>query len=444
MLPSLQKQFGFFNEEPLRGDVRLATDTVLSYENWFEGRYAHTKEQFINDNFGFRSWFVRLRNQLYFSAFDHAYAKEVILGKKGFLYESRYLAAYAGKDYIGEKHTEELFEKLKLVQDSLAKRGVTLVLLFAPGKATYFPEYIPDSYYNYSEKTNYLEHIKFAKKFGINHIDLNGWFLQLKSKSKFPLYPQTGTHWSTYGMYIAFDSISKYLDHMLHKKLPKYKMGSVEMRDPTLIWEDIDIEAGLNLLSTMPHYKMAYPNITWPDTQNCYRPRVLTIGDSYWGRIYDLHLPKIVYLHPEFWSYNQFVFNYSPVGMKGNSIDLDSKISGKSGISTDLDLKTSVEQKDVVFIIGSEASLRFMGWDFIEEVYNMYKNGPSLYSSLQASRKKTLEMTLIKDNIMSNEDWYIGIKRFATATNISVDSSLQAAALGIYADRHKADPSVKK
>jgi len=429
LLPALQKHFGFFNQEPLHGDVRLAADTVLQADNWFDGRFAKSKEKYINDNFGFRNSFVRLKNQVYFSAFDQAFAKEVVLGKSNYLYESRYLDAYAGKDYIGDKQTDARFEKLKLIQDSLAKHGVTLVLLFAPGKATYLPEYIPEMYGPHVVKTNYLEHIRAAKQFGINHIDLNGWFLKMKPTTKFPLYPQTGTHWSTYAAYIAFDSINKYLEKKLDKKLPHFKINTVEWKKE-LAWSDKDIEDALNLMTDMPHYKMPYPSIIWPDSQNCFRPRVLTISDSYWGGIYDSKLAKTAYNHPEFWSYDQFVMNYgSP---------------SKKEFACDLDLKTHVEQKDVVFIMASEASLRFMGWDFIEEVYSMYTNGPAHYPALQASRKKSIEICMIKTFIASDESWFDGVKRDAEADKISVDSSLQQHANAVYANRHSSDKPVKK
>jgi hypothetical protein len=429
LLPALQKQFSFFHEEPLHGDVRLAADTVLRADNWFEGRFAGTKEKYINDNFGFRNWFVRLRNQVYFSAFDQAFAKEVVLGKSNYLYESRYLDAYSGKDYIGDKPTEDRFEKLKFIQDSLAKRGVTLVLLFAPGKATYLPEYIPDSYGPHAEKTNYLSHIHAAKIFGINHIDLNGWFLQMKATTKFPLYPQTGTHWSTYASYIAFDSINKYLEQKLGKKLPRFTIDKVEWKEE-LAWNDKDIEDALNLFDDMPHYKLPYPSIIWPDTQNCFRPRVLTISDSYWGGFYEHKLTKATYTNPEFWSYDQLVLDYSP--------------ALKKKLSFELDLKTHVEQKDVVFIMASEASLRFMGWDFIEEVYRMYKDGPARYSELQASRRKSIELTMIKTFIASDELWFNGVKRDAEADKISVDSSLQQHAESVYKERHKSEHKAKK
>ncbi len=36
---------------------------------------------------------------------------------------------------------------------------------------------------------------------GINHIDFNSYFVQNKGKSKYPLYPQYGIHWSYCGMY---------------------------------------------------------------------------------------------------------------------------------------------------------------------------------------------------------------------------------------------------
>ena len=425
LFPAVQKQFHIFNENPLHGDVRLAPDIAPNAGDWFESRFSRTKEKYLNDNFGFRSWFVRLKNQVYFSAFHRTFEREVVFGKSGYLYEARYLNTYAGKDYMGDRQIENRFEKLKLIQDSLSKRGITFVVLFAPGKASYFPEYIPDSFPAHPARTNYQMHIQAARKFGINHIDFNGWFLKTKTESAFPMYAQTSTHWSTYAMYVAFDSINRYLDQLLHKKLPRYSIGKVEWKEQLSFW-DMDMEVSLNLFSALPHHKMPYPSIVWADTQNCFKPRVLTISDSYWSGLNESGLTKKVYTQPEYWFYNQLVF-------RGDS-------ARKGFVSTDFDLKTAVEQRDVVMIMASEANLRFMGWDFIEEVYNMYTNGPASYARLQASRKKTIEITSIKNFIAFDEVWFNSIKEKAQTEKISVDSSLQNAALKEYAEKHKSDP----
>jgi len=427
-LPAIQKHYHFFKEGNLEGDVVLAENITLNKEDWFSGNYAQTKEKYLNDNLGFHVFFVRLNNQLFYSLFKKANAKDVVAGKDGFLYEMKYLVTHAGLDYIGDKALKSRFIKLKFIQDTLEKKGIHFALLFAPGKATFYPEYIPAPYDVSSLKTNYLKHIEEAKHTGVHFYDFNKLFVQLKSTTKFPLYPQTGTHWSIYGMYVAFDTLSRYMERISSKKLSKFDYSKIQM-SYDLRHPDGDIANGMNLLFDLPHFTMAYPIIKW-DTTGYYKPRVLTVSDSYWMGMYFLDLPKNSFSKHEFWYYNKQLFNYDPAGKIYNVADYD--------------LKESVEKNNFVFIMSTEASLKELGWGFIDEVYDMYKNGPAAYSVMKQNRRKNSEITQIKLGIKSNESWYNEIKHQAKDKNISVDSSLQLNADYVYTENHKNDLPLQK
>ena len=38
-------------------------------------------------------------------------------------------------------------DKLSELKDTFLKRGIDLIVLLAPGKASFFPEYLPDHYF---------------------------------------------------------------------------------------------------------------------------------------------------------------------------------------------------------------------------------------------------------------------------------------------------------
>lgn len=427
--PLLQFRLNLVEVRPLDGDVTLAPDTSISVTGWFNSGYQDAKEKFVNDNFGFRSFYVRLRNELHYLLFSKVYAKEVVAGKSGFLYELKYLQTHAGLDYIGDEKVAALFTRLKFIQDTLQKKGITFAVLLAPGKATFYPEYIPAPYDQVTDATNYLRFAGSARSQKINHIDYNSWFASMKQRTSYPLYPKTGTHWSIYGMHVALDSLAGFMEAASGKKLLRFDYSKVELSD-SLRHPDGDIAAGLNLLRELPHFTMAYPEVTWKDSTGVWKPRVLTVADSYWMGVYFTELPAAIFRDHEFWYYNKILYNYDAAGKTYNV--------------TDYDLKSSVEKNDFVFIMATEASLKHIGWGIIDELYHLYKDGPTAYRLAQKYRRKRAEIGQIEFIVWNDEKWFGQIRRQAKKLGIPVDSCVRMNAIYYYNEVHKNDPPVNE
>jgi hypothetical protein len=425
LLPVIQGRLGLVNVQPLDGDVTLARDTSASVEGWFSSGYQDIKEKFLNDNFGFRNFYVRLRNHASYLLFNKVYARDVVAGRSGFLYERKYLQTHAGEDFIGQEQVAGLFEKIRFIQDTLEKKGITFALLFAPGKASFYPEYIPAPYDVKPAATNYAAFSAEARRRQVNHIDFNGWFAAMKEKSPYPLYPKTGTHWSIYGMHVAFDSLARYMQWKGGRGMRQFDYSQVELSD-SMRHPDGDIAAGLNLLCELPHFTMAYPQVAWKDTSGKWRPRVLTVADSYWMGVYFTGLPETVFREHEFWYYNKMLYKYDPAGQTFDA--------------TDYDLKTSVEKNDFIFVMATEASLRHLGWGLVDELYHLYKDGSTAYLVARKYRKKNNEIARIERNIWSDEKWLPQVKKQAKQLNIAVDSCVRMNAVYFYNDAHKNDP----
>lgn len=425
LCPLLQSFLNVCTLNALDGDVHLAPDTSITTETWFNSEYQNIKEKYLNDNFGFRNFYVRLRNQVHFSFFNKVHAKEVIAGKSGFLYEQKYLETHAGMDYLGDDIIKRTLYKVKFVQDTLQKMGITFAILFAPGKSTFYSEYIPSPYNVENVKTNYAQFTSEAVRMGINQIDYNKLFLSLKKSSKYPLYPQTGTHWSIYGMHLALDTLVGYIESKTGKRLPHFDYTKVEMSD-TLRHPDGDIAAGLNLLREPPHFTMAYPDVKWKDTAGAWRPQVLTISDSYWMGVYFTELPMKVFKNHEFWYYNKMLYNYNP--------------EGKYGDPTDYDLKASIEKNNCIFIMSTEATLKCIGWGIIDELYEMYSQNKYSYELNKKNRKKTSEINQVRSIAWNDPEWFGKIKEQAEKLSISVDSCVKINAEFYYNEKHKNDP----
>jgi hypothetical protein len=361
LLPFYQDHCPFVEFKKLEGWVTYSPNDSLSWDKWFDGSFTSKKEDYIKEQFGLRNFFLRARNQVFYSLFKVPTASGVVIGKDNMLYEEKYIESYMGRDFIGEKAMRERMQKLKFVSDTLKKLNVDLIVCFAPGKPTYYPEYIPDKYFKNCDtvNTNYKWAAKIAKEDGLNAIDYNYLFKSLKNKTRFPLYPKTGVHWSVYGAEYAFDTLTKYIEKLKGRELRHYKYGKVIWGD-SMREQDEDIGQALNTLFEIEHYTMPYPILEYVDTAGKYQPRVITISDSYWINMHQMWLPGNIFRNYEFWYFYNDNWGYN--GPKDPS---------------GYNLKEKIQNSDVIVLMATEPHVLEIGWGFVEDAYELYKTGNS-------------------------------------------------------------------
>lgn len=350
LLPFLQLKFNLFKLEPLKGAITEPEPMEFSVKKWFSGEFQAEKDTIYSQTFGLRSVFIRANNQIDYSLFSKIHANGVIFGKENYLYEENYIKAYYGTDCIGKQKVDEQLKKLKFVQDELEKQGKTLLVVFAPGKGHFFPEYIPDRFHTKRKTTNYTLYTAAARRLKINHIDFNAWFMQNKKKSKAPLYGQYGIHWSKYGFTLATDSILKRIDQAQAGKNGFMTIGKTSWGYPDE--GDQDILAAMNLLYAYPTYDMAYPEVKFEKGK---KPlSIVTIADSfYWGP-YGIGM-FYAYDPCDFWYYNKEVYPQQ---------------SGRPAMTDQLDLGAEIKNHDVFMIMCTDANLPNFGWGVVEQLYD--------------------------------------------------------------------------
>ena len=99
--PAIQKIFTLKWEKPLMGDIPALEEVKFSWDNWISEKYQKYTTGNTNQSFGFRPYFVRLHNQILYSLFNRASARDIIVGKKNYLFEKKYIDSYLGKDFAG-------------------------------------------------------------------------------------------------------------------------------------------------------------------------------------------------------------------------------------------------------------------------------------------------------------------------------------------------------
>lgn len=405
-IPLVQQKTDWMHVHALFGISENAPYPFFSKETWLSEEYQKQKDNYLNQNFGFRNWLVRLNNQITYSIYGQVHCSNVVVGKNNQLYQDFYIDGYDGKDFIGKDVIKEKCFKLKKIQDTLSKKGINFLVLLAPGKADFFPEYIPDQYKEILDKklpTNYQFISAALNEKKINTIDFNKWYMEHKNKTDFPLYPQGGVHWSVYGAAFAADTLIENMKRISGKNYIDIKIKKGEMRD-TIPVPDRELTDGMNLMFPLPAYKTAYPNVEY-DTAGKIKPNVLTISDSYINNLSEVGLIK---------------YGFSDQSLNFESFNMAHSMFTNNYIYVNLlDVQKEIESRDFVIIITTVPNLNRFGWGFIESVYDIYYNTDS-------EKQKERQIKYWEDRILHTPEWIENIKQKANKEGHSLEIELRA------------------
>ena len=349
-----QYQFNWIKLKPLNGYFINTEKNKFSWKGWFSGSYQEAEDKYLNENFGFRNFFIRLNHQWRFSLFNKAKTQWVTVGKENYLYEKNYIKAYYGTDFIGEDSIARRMDKFKHLQDTLSRLDKQIFIVLAPGKGSYYPEYIPDRFHQERGATNIDVYRKYIEKWDINCIDFHRYFIDNKEISPYPLYPQYGIHWSYYGMCLAADSMVRYIEKINDIQMPHIYWDDITMSQPKK--NDNDISASMNLLFSPRTFDMAYPKIQFEPDSGKTKPSLVVISDSFYWGIYGMEWGNL-FTDNHFWYYNKEIYP---------------KPSDDPFTTEDINLQDEILKYDVIIILATDANLPNFGWGFIENAYDIF------------------------------------------------------------------------
>ncbi len=405
-IPMLQMKLNLVHEKPLNGSLKVIARPEFNVKSWLKEEYQFQNEAYINQRFGFRNALVRMNNQLYYSAFRTARAKDVIIGKEGYLFEENYIRAYLGLDFIGEDSIRQRVDRLQKVADTLRKLNKQILVVFAPGKASYFPEYIPDAYPNKPVgPTNYAVYRKAISDAGIPFIDFNHWFHQKRKNTPHPLFAKAGIHWSKYGEFLAADSITKRIGELIGRPMPELVLDKLVVKQKNE-QGDYDIGEGMNLLFDLPVYPMAYPSWHVRNPRGNKSPKVLVISDSFYWGLFNQGFSDKVLGHGRFWYYNETI--HPADGLISNRVE-------------DVNIQQEVEENDVVVILCTEGNLFRFAFGFIDRLYVAYYDKVQL--SLEQYRRERLLHYI--QSIKTTPEWLENVRQQALEKEIPLEQSIR-------------------
>ncbi len=179
---------------------------------------------------------------------------------------------------------------------------------------------------------------------------------------------------------------------------------------------DEDIGLALNTLVNIEPFKMPYPAVEYEDSTTHYRPKVITISDSYWGTIYYSYLSARIFKEPEYWYFYNQNFDYGPGVLDPLA----------------LHLKRKIETSDVVIIMCTEAHIGDIGWGFIEDAYELYTQG----EKTQKERQKEICLLRIKRGMKTDLKWTFNMEQEAKKEKVSIDSVKTRTANWVFENQH--------
>ena len=401
LLPLIQKIVPFYESKPLNGSQEQHADADFTWNGFFDGSYQKKKEDHLIDSIGFKNEMVRINNQMAYSLFNIPRAKSIVLGEDEYFYEQTYIEEYNGLNFIGNDSIKYIVNRLSEFRDVIEEKGKELLFVIAPGKASFYPEYIPKPFSSQEgENTNYKSYSKYLSLMEINTIDFRSYFNSIKNVSKYPLVPQTGIHWSFYGQKIAIDSIISYIENKFNYDLPNTILDTLLIGPPEK--NDIDLEKAFNLFFTIGELETAIPKFHFESKKGKDTVSCITISDSFYWQMFNKGMSNKCFTNGKFWYYNKRIYpDFYKNNLRVNEVNVWEKI----------------EDTDVVMFLLTEANFSKFPFDFFKEL----DKNPLEINYVKEREKK---ITSVIKRIRNDEKWFSKVKEQANENRIGVDKMI--------------------
>ena len=405
--PMVQEHLDFPKVRPLAGVTEPVKMPKLNLKSYAEGHFQRGAEKYVKYHYGYRPITIRLYNQYLWDFYHKTYTKNTVVeGKDGWLYEPWFVEDYYhGGTYSQKKDSLKLSQSLHQeafriyqLQNLLASFGTTLIVCQAPGKDLVYSEHLPPD--TVSSRPKQLSAREFYDKefesLGVNHINMEHWFLQMKDTVDFLLFPQKGTHWSNIAAVYAADSIFRYIEGKNGILMPQRVIGEPHIdriRKP-----DYDLEELFNLNRPLEKLPQHYAEVTVLPRKDAVKPKMIVIGDSFFWNI-SLQIPlDSLFSSVSYWYYN-------------NTIYFDKKHKSVKEVN----LVEALLDADVVMLMYCSTQLYKMSDGFSKQALRAL--------CYDEKELEEIKMEIVK-KIREDSSWMKSVRRRAEKHQIPIDTVL--------------------
>ena len=260
--------------------------TVTAISKWFDARI------------GLRSFWVRLDNQIDYTFFnqvvDRSDGTRLVRAPGDWFYERQYIEYATSKSSISEDEFRQRIERMRRVEEKLARRGIPLLYVVAPSKAAIYPEHVPAELFrkNPPEQTTTSWEIAsgLLPGSGVSYIDGPALYDRWKREGAPDLFARSGTHWSYSSTLRIWELIRAALNPRLKHPIPAFAELPSSPGRPR--GNDRDLLDLANLLWPKPYeHPLAKPVLRSQKEVPAERlPRILWIHDIFgWVLIEELY-----------------------------------------------------------------------------------------------------------------------------------------------------------
>ena len=354
----LSDLLGLKEPHPLDGESTKLEMPEMSIESVWNGDCQFGIDEYLRTNFLLRGLAIRTRNEIDYSIFSEQHARSVITGQEGYLFEENYILAALGLDSIP---TDSVMDRVDRMSSLSNASGVPFLVVLAPGKGSYFREYLPLSFLDNERivEDRMFEVWSRVSNKKLNVLDLQSHFAEVPN-----VFPKNGIHWCEWVQVEAINLISDALVKILPDSLKPARLVIDETYTSfDMEGTDEDIENGLNLWRDLEDLETKYYATHWEEVPIESKPRVLVMGDSYaWGPV-NKGLLSHGYRSSEFWFYN--------AGVHGPSIEkTGASPQSIHGFTTRAEFEKVLSTFDAVVLLSTDANLPRFPFNFTTSNFN--------------------------------------------------------------------------
>jgi len=357
LLPTVNTFFFQKDSSPLVGVSNEYECPEISFAGFFNGTYQEDYEVFYSHSFSGYRFATRLLNEIRFRLFGKV--DNIIRCKDGSVIFENYIEEYLGLSkthYCTPEYLDELAAQLKRLSDLAENNGKQLMVLITPNKAEFIQKEIPNKYFWMVPE--YLENQRGSKQLaarledeGVMYVD--GAALLLSHEWPFPVFPETGIHWTREAGIQVLEALTDCLEENSGKTLKRVSVSGRELQNTPRrgsMNNDDDLWQLMNIFSKK-RTEYSYPTEIEFIPENYVQPEIFIQGGSFSWTIIELLYDHDIAEDLNFLYYDVALYGYD---------------NTRNAISGFLDetVKISVQKSDLIILEVNEEAVYNMGSGF--------------------------------------------------------------------------------
>jgi hypothetical protein len=300
---------------------------VRSAEGILNTKYQSEYSKYFAYTLPMRPTLTRVYNMILMGTFQSTDNTGYMIGKDGSIFNPHFASGYISEtDESSETVIDSSVRQLQTLQQLLNERGIAFLVITTPGKANYYPDYLPSAYSRYVEMKQSGIYAQngfdvFRQKlsdYGVNMFGLpDSYYLNMRQTGKLP-FVNGGIHWTLSCMETYINGLNDKISQLIGKPVGHIHEQTNEIITGIGYPEDSDVYQVQNAF-----FKINYqsPLITFISETSDYAPTVYICGGSFvtspllytlFGITVTNNFDDSVWNTAYFNSYNQNLNQYTP------------------------------------------------------------------------------------------------------------------------------------